>query len=363
MGQIKYSYCLDEKNELVHISSVTAENRNEHTYRCIECGQPLIAKIGKIKTPHFAHRTDTVCDGESYLHKLAKRRIREKFMYSDRFPVIFVRDVPCMNSGRCVCFDNYYCVERGITIPSDLKIWQENVVYDRCQEEIRVGEFQPDLLLTCKNKPDRKPVFIEVYKTHKSELSKVSSQYRIIETIKIKTEADIDDIIDNGFIEGQNCQTFNFTPKLPSIRKNDVPIDRFLLFENGAATVRRGLDNMVMCDKLNQRVNPNAVCELNMKARIDIWGELLAKKELNSYQIGLVYLLKKGMVIKNCILCKFYRFNNYHNHFICVHHKSLGAQSPKPKQTAANTCYKFELNEELMKYPLSDLEKEVSEVP
>ena len=59
MGQIKYSYCLNENNELVHISSVSAETRHSHTYYCLECGQPLIAKIGKIKVPHFAHGADT----------------------------------------------------------------------------------------------------------------------------------------------------------------------------------------------------------------------------------------------------------------------------------------------------------------
>ena len=75
MGKIKYSYCLNENNELVHISSVSADNRHSHTFRCLECEQELIAKIGKIKVPHFAHGAGTACDGESYLHKLAKRRI------------------------------------------------------------------------------------------------------------------------------------------------------------------------------------------------------------------------------------------------------------------------------------------------
>ena len=87
MRKIKYSYCLNENNELVHISSVSADNRHSHTFRCLECGQELIAKIGKIKVPHFAHGADTACDGESYLHKLAKRRIREKFMSADSFPL------------------------------------------------------------------------------------------------------------------------------------------------------------------------------------------------------------------------------------------------------------------------------------
>ena len=363
MNKIKYSYCLNENNALVHISSVSIENRHNHTFLCLECGQPLVAKIGKVKVPHFAHTADTACDGESYLHKLAKLRIREKFMSADSFPVTFVRDVPCQDSEHCPCCDRSYCFERDISIPSDLRTWKGNVVYDTCQEEIRLGEFQPDLLLTGPMDDKLGPVFIEVYKTHESEEPKITSDYKIIETKKIRTEADIDDIIEKGFIEGQNCRTFNFSPKLPSIKKKDMPIYRFILFKSGAATIHRAVDYIVMCDKLNQKVDPNSVRELNMRGGIDIWGDLAANKKLDSYQTGLVYLVKKGLVIKNCILCKFYKFNDYYNNYICVLYKSLGAPSPKPRQSMANTCPRFELNQELMNHPLSELEKEVSEVP
>lgn len=365
MGQIKYSYCLNENNELVHISSVSAETRHSHTFYCLECGQPLIAKIGKIKVQHFAHGADTACDGESYLHKLAKRRIREKFMSADSFPITFVRDVPCIESGKCPCFEKGYCSERDVNIPNDLRTWKGNVIYDTCQEEVRLGDFQPDLLLTCSTKPDREPVFIEVYKTHESEEPKVTSDYRIIETTKIKTEADIDEILENGFIEGQNCRTFNFSPKLPSIRKKDIPIDRFVLFRSGAATIYRATEYIVMCDKLNQRVQPNSVRELNMRGGIDIWGDLVANNKLDSFQQGLVYLVKKGLFIKNCILCKFYKYNDRYDRYICILYKSMewGKTTPQPRQSMANTCPRYELNQELMNHPLSELEKEVAEVP
>lgn len=276
MGQIKYSYCLDENNELVHNSSLSVETRHSHTYYCLECGHPLIAKIGKFKVPHFSHAADTACDGESYLHKLAKRRIRDHFMSTDNFPLVFTRDVPCLDSLHCPGCIARDCYQLRVSIPTDLKTWQGNVVYDDCKKEVTVGEFRPDLLLTCSTKPDRAPVFIEVYKTHESEELKKASEYRIIETMKIKTEADLDDIIIRGFVEGENCKTYNFNPPLPSIRKRDVPIDRFILFKSGAATIYRAMDHIVMCDKLNQRVNPDSLAELNMKCGIDVWGDLVA---------------------------------------------------------------------------------------
>ena len=362
MGHIKYSYCLNENDELIHISGVTVENRHCHTFRCLECGCELTAKIGKIKVPHFSHQADTACDGESYLHKLAKRRIRDRFLSADSFPVTFIRDVPCQDSSQCPCCDKSYCFERNVSIQSDLKKWKDNIVYDTCREEVRFGEFQPDLLLTCSAKPNREPVFIEVYKTHLSEEPKLASSYRIIETTKIKSEADIDNIIERGFIEGQNCHTFNFNPKLPLIRKKDIPIDRFVLFKSGAATIYRAVENIVMCDKLNQRAEPNSVRELNMRGSIDIWGDLTERKQLNSYQAGLVYLVKKGLDIRNCILCKFNKFNDYYSNYICILYKSLGAESPKPRQSTANRCPRYELNQSLMNHSLSELEKNISEV-
>ena len=360
--QIKYSYCLNENNKLIHISSVSKENRHDHTYQCIGCGHPLVPRIGKIKVPHFSHKANTVCDGESYLHKLAKRRIRTKFMESETFPLTFVRNVPCQNAGKPPFCQHYNCEEHDVPIPSDLKSWNGHTIYNSCQEEMRVGEFQPDLLLTCTAKPDREPVFIEVYKSHQSEQPKLTSDYRIIETTKLQTEEDIDNIINNGFVEGQNCHTFNFNPKLPSIRKSDVPITRMALFANGAVKIHRAIDYDVYCDKIGQRIYPNSIVEINMTSGIDIWGDLVANNQLDSYQRGLVYLVKKGMTIKNCILCRFYKFNDFYNRHICILYKSIGSPSPFPKQTVANTCPKYELNQVLTNHPQSEFD-DISDVP
>lgn len=364
MGLVKYSYCLNENNELVHISSVSAKSRVRHTYYCIECGQQLIAKIGKIKVPHFAHRVDTTCDGESYLHKLAKRRIREKFMSASHFSLTFTRDVPCQEANRCHCYIETYCYKNKVRIPTDLKMWNEKIIYDKCEEEVKVGEFRPDLLLTCTMKPKREPVFIEIYKTHESEEPKVASKYRIIETIKIKSESDIDSIIERGFIEGENCKTYNFSPKLPLIKKKDVPITRFSLFENGAAKVIFATKGWVTCDKLNQKIFPNSIRELNFRgSELDICRFIEKKVSLDPYQAGLVYLVKKGLQIKNCNLCKFYKYNEFSNTHICIRYKTLGEQYHFPQQTTAKTCRLYQEDPILMKHSIEEFEKDISEVP
>ena len=69
---IKYSCAFDEKDNLVRIDDVNRDYRYFHSYKCISCGKPLIAKMGDIKVHHFAHKYDSVCDKDKYLHKLGE---------------------------------------------------------------------------------------------------------------------------------------------------------------------------------------------------------------------------------------------------------------------------------------------------
>ena len=55
-------------------------------FYCVDCGE-MILKRGDILTPHFAHKTDSKCSGESYEHKYAKRLISyhiNKWAFTDR---------------------------------------------------------------------------------------------------------------------------------------------------------------------------------------------------------------------------------------------------------------------------------------
>ena len=360
MPQIKYSYCLDEKNQLVHIKSLTDATRHAHRWRCLQCGQEMVANLGQKNAWYFSHKADTACDGESYLHKLAKRRIREKFMSEESFPITFVRDVPCKEHDKCPFFSKYRCSDPK-EIGLDLKIWNNKIVYDICEEEKSCDNLRADLLLTNSCKPNYNPTFIEIYKTHKCDELKLNSNNRIIETHQIKSEEDIDDIINRGFIEGENCQTHNFNPPFPPIRKNGIPIERFLLSKEGKATVIYAGEHLIYCDEVFQKCSTKSTIELNV-ATPDYTSNLSIN--LTSHEKGLLYLMRKNnLQIRNCILCKYNRYNDYHSGYICILYKKLGLYSPFPGQTRSKECEKFELNQGLMNYPLSDLENKVFEVP
>jgi len=357
MAEVKYSYCLDENGRLVHIKNVTDAIRRVHRYRCLQCGQEMVANLGQKNAWYFSHKADTACDGESYLHKLAKRLIRAKFMNEESFPIIFHRDFPCEKRDECPNYREWACQECE-TERCDLKYWNARPLYDSCMEEEKCGEFRPDLRLKCSTNPDVPPIFVEVFKTHQSSEAKVSSKHKIIETKKIESEADIDDILKRGFVEGENCTLHNFRPKREIDKsKVRVPLERFILYNSGKAFVES-----LTCEMLDKRMKPNSEVELNVKKHEPGIREWNVQSDIDSYEKGLLYLADKGMPIRNCILCKHYVYNDYLSHFMCKLYRTLGLKDPCPDQTEAEICERYELNKKLKNYPLYQLEKDVTRV-
>lgn len=359
MKDIKYQYCFDEHDNLVFIGKLNQKNRYDHSYKCLQCGKEMEANIGSKNRAYFSHKSNTACDGESYLHKLAKIRIKNKFDTSDNFPIVFKRGIPCSEVGNCIVGNEIVCKTRNEEIPLDLKKWKGKPLYDICQEEEPYGGFQPDLLLSSKSNPDRPPIFIEVYKTHKSSDSKMNSGYRIIETFKLSSEADIDDFINRGFIENENCKIIGFNPETKKAKKIEIEIAavRVIINKNGLGRFLR----VVKCGMVNKKIDPNSVLELNVLPMALIQN-VAPQMDPNPIQIGLAYALKRGIPIRNCMLCNFYKFNEWHSKYICIKYKKLGLEDSHPEQKKAITCNDYIPSQAIERYTLLDLQKVVSEI-
>jgi hypothetical protein len=184
--EVKYRYSKDKNDgggEIVCIDDLTIENRHSRKYYCLSCRNEMMAYLRGKKTRHFHHKADCECNFETYLHLLAKRLIINKFSSSDSFPIVFKRVVQCSERDNCPFYNEEECCEE-IEIESDLKTWKGKIIYDVCDVEKPYGGFKPDLLLSCSSKPNRERVFIEIFKSHASETNKLSSGYKIIETIQ-----------------------------------------------------------------------------------------------------------------------------------------------------------------------------------
>lgn len=70
----------------VHIDSA----KRGYSYYCPECESPFIARLGSIKTHHFAHKPNYtgVCTGESGYHSLAKHMLAYHFEREKKVPLI-----------------------------------------------------------------------------------------------------------------------------------------------------------------------------------------------------------------------------------------------------------------------------------
>ena len=195
---IKYHYAINELGEEIDISNVTPEYRKNHSFRCSYCGAPMVARLGTSNTPHFAHSSGCIdCgNGESDLHKYAKRTIKSKFLSSECFIIGIQQNVKCGVQGCVFRNDNaeYEECSRTQVVPYNIKEWG----YDSCEEEAVIGDFKADLLVTSSTNNKRPPILLEIAVKHPCEDRKINSGLRIIE-IPVKTYEDVDKYIDDGF--------------------------------------------------------------------------------------------------------------------------------------------------------------------
>lgn len=178
-------YAKNDKGERVHVCREEGYIERKD-YICIACGHKMIVAMGDKNEWHFRHKEPhPECDHESYLHRMAKDIIKERFDNSDTFNVsYYMRDV-CTNYKKC---HKHTCsCERRY--PKTINLKEE---YDTCTPEDKVGDFpfRADLRLSSSKNPDKESIFIEIAYTHDCEPEKINSGIPIIE-LKVKVDTDM----------------------------------------------------------------------------------------------------------------------------------------------------------------------------
>ncbi|MBP5332913.1 MAG: hypothetical protein J6Y66_01940 [Bacteroidales bacterium] len=336
MAGVKYHYALDENNRLLSIKQAYLERQEGHTYHCIGCGAEMIARLGEVRNWHFSHRSgEAHCGTETYLHKLAKRRIKEKFDKGDSFKVGYYREVKCSDLSNCPFAINDTCKVHKLET-FDLKSF-----YDTCQEEKEVEGYVADLLITNSQKPERGPVLIEVQVSHKSTAGKRLSGLRILE-VRIREEEDIDKLLsapivenpDSRYVEVEDIKTIGYAKFYGFKKKSSTPeplemrsINRFYLFRSGKAFVSN-MDEFKSCRKVYQKDNNNALFE----ASIDSFY----LGDINPYEYGYFAARQNGFEVKTCQFCKYHRDGyamalGLDPIFCCLYKKYGTPQTPEPQ--------------------------------
>ena len=76
-GDVQYPYADVGASDLLHISSVTQENRRDFNYTCPCCQKRLRPRLGNKNRHCFFHDKGSRCSMDKYIHDTAERLLKE----------------------------------------------------------------------------------------------------------------------------------------------------------------------------------------------------------------------------------------------------------------------------------------------
>ncbi len=337
---IKYKYAWDNDRHIVEISTVNKQLRGNTQYYCISCGKELIPRLGDKNQHHFAHKSsdDTIsCNNETYLHKLAKIKIKEKFDRVDTFIIKLHKNIICSSVKTCEFSQGAKtCCEQ-----------QEKVVnlksyYDTCTIEKQIGSFKADILLENSTRPI-KPLLIEICVTHPCSEEKINSKLPIIE-IPVSSEDDIKEIEMHTELKGDK---YNITLK-DAYKPLEIkyPVQKYALFSSGKY--------------LNEDCYKTTCKEITMPQYKQALLEISVYDQYFDNNYFLLYAQSLGYNIKDCSICQHYKVNyGYSDYPLCMKYKKNNTPK-KPYFLYAYQCPYYTINQKLnTKYKSSVTEKKI----
>jgi len=327
-----YSYA---KNSFGKLINVSIAKRNEQ-YFCPICGEQMTPHIGKIRRWHFVHKNAENCSYESYLHNLAKLRIREAFLSSEHFHLSYKALALCSHSCPYLGYPKCECIK---FVDFDLRKF-----YDTCVIEATYHQYRADLLLTSSIFPERPPILIEIKVTHECTQDKINSGIRIIE-IPIHSENQIDDIIENckiigvrnGNINSKEIALHNFN-KVESFD----PTGTFDEWEDIFS--RKG--TIVFCLDSNGRFYSFDCHCYEVKNKVPKNVHYFITNIAIPFKEIFQGFSRRGIKVRNCFLCRFSK-QNYFGERICVRYKEYELpQKPSPYTASSCPHYKEDVAEQ-----------------
>lgn len=323
---IKYKYAKDHNQKIVEISTINKHDRNSSRYYCISCGKELIARLGEKNQHHFAHKSsaDNIsCNNETYLHNLAKIKIKEKFDHNNTLIIKLNKNIICSSVNTC---------EFSLGTKTCCNI-QEKVVnlksyYNVCTIEKQIENFRADILLE-NNIRSIKPLLIEICVTHPCSEEKINSKLPIIE-IPINSEDDIKDIEKNTELKGE---IYNITLK-DAYKPLEIvyPIQKYTLFSSGKCNEQSLYKTT--CKNITTLQHKQALLE------ISVFNQIFG---INFF---LFYAQSLGYNIKNCSICQHYNTYEHSDYPLCMRYKKDNTPK-KPHFLYAYRCPYYTINHKL----------------
>ena len=260
-------------------------------------------------TKYFRHRPGYIKarnEPDRYLHNYSELRIKQRFDdsgESGEFLVKYYEEDICPNHKTCKLAKSINCNGSG---KPRLKTLNLRDLYDTCTPEKGEDKYIADLLLTNSNDDTIKPMFLEIYVTHKCSNDKINSGYKIIE-IKIKKKEDADcEIIENTggvadhyiFLSYANAVVpppiwFHGFEKDSSF-DDYVQFACFSLFDNGNGSFS-GVSKQVNCIDVNVPTVSNCIqCRFYPLSDISC---------TDLHELGVAKAYNEGFNVRDCSIC------------------------------------------------------------
>ena len=305
---IRFHNAADNEGRIVNIDEVTRDKRAPK-YFCIGCGAEMSAVLGEKREHHFRHK-EAACSWESYLHKLGKKKLKERFETNKDFIIEYFVEYVCEKSKGCkleCVYSNQKCNRR------ELHYVNLKDLYDRCQEEVTYKGFRADLMLSHSEHPERKPLFLEISVTHDCEPEKIKSGIRIIE-LKIVSENDalcplkekenlfIDTLSENPYSYGilPDIRFYNFQRRFMTMR----PLQRFWVSYGDKGILHcNDIQDNLNCQDVETNHRDDSIFEVAIPAEVFINNQRCS----NILEFGIMRALRKGIAIKHCYFCTHHR--------------------------------------------------------
>lgn len=286
-GDVQYPFADIGETKLLHISSVTPENRKSHTYTCPYCKKELRPRLGTKRKHCFAHKPNESCELDRYIHSTAERLLKEKWDSDLPFEIRMTVHSQCENRMNCF-FQQSTCTAKKIET-FDLKEW-----YSQCLVEKKVGEFIPDLCLIDETgKHD--PIFIEIWSKHQNSTKKQTSDYKIIE-IRLRTIQELEELPKRPITESDNVTFSHF--KTVVRKPKEFPIVKLMKYRlYGRTLLSHVFSEKQNCLNYKDR-HPSSVLEI-----VSYWDAYYPSYFQRSCT---AVAIKKGFNARICFDCKHY---------------------------------------------------------
>lgn len=274
LNRFRYALC---NGQIMCIEDVTKEIRKSSTFTCIGCSHEMSAALGDVREHYFRHKNNENCSHESYLHNLAKRKLKELFDSQEHFYILYKAVNSCNLLGICKA---HRC-DKLFLQPIDLKEY-----YDTCEIEKTCNMFRADVLLSHSEYPNRK-LLLEIHVSNSCSPEKLASGLKIIE-IDVSSE----DTVIYPFDEqrpNMHFHNFKFKREIVPSRK----LKRFSFLTNEDNNKAFNVDT-IDCTEQDNHID-NAEFDIVLKKTSD---------KISLEYLGLAQAMILGTTIRHCNFCE-----------------------------------------------------------